>query len=240
MDDNKRRIGIVGYGKLGQFLAHDILQNNKYELAFVWNRNPHGIGDEIPASCVLRDLSKFREYAPDLIVEVAHPIITHKWGEQFLSYCDYMAGSPTAFAVEETEIAMRKSAAINNGNGLYIPRGALPGLEEVIRMKDAGKLAGATITMRKHPSSVKYSGPMEDITSENKTIVLYDGPLRPLCTFAPNNVNTMAVLALSSEIGFDNVHARLIGNTELEHHITEVELLGPDGSGPQYSLSPIH
>ena len=234
----KRRIGIVGYGKLGQFLVQGILERpESYELAFVWNRNPAGIGSEIPAEIRLNDLADFKSRSPDLIVEVAHPIITQKWGQQFLEYCDYMAGSPTAFADLETECSMRATAAISNGHGLYVPRGALPGLDEVLRMKASGKLAAARISMRKHPSSLKYSGPLdyplEQTTTER---VLYDGPLRKLCALAPNNVNTMAVLALSSELGFDQVQAQLVANPSLEHHITELVLLGPDTKGPRYSL----
>ena len=34
----RRRIGIVGYGKVGQFLAVAVLEDPALELAFVWNR----------------------------------------------------------------------------------------------------------------------------------------------------------------------------------------------------------
>jgi predicted dinucleotide-utilizing enzyme len=34
-----KRIGIVGYGKLGQYLANAVLERpEELELAFVWNR----------------------------------------------------------------------------------------------------------------------------------------------------------------------------------------------------------
>ena len=46
----------------------------------------------------------------------------------------------------------------------------------------------------------------------------------------------MAVLAMASELGFDAVEAQLVANPALEHHITEVSLLGPQGEGPRYSL----
>ena len=168
-------------------------------MAFVWNRNPDAIGEMISPDLRLGSLEGFRDYSPDLIVEVAHPAITQTWGTQFLEYGDYMAGSPTAFATLETETAMREAAAIPNGHGLYIPRGALPGLDEVLRMVANKKLGAARISMKKHPSSLKYHGaletPLDEVSSET---VVYDGPLRELCTLAPNNVNTMAVLAMAS------------------------------------------
>ena len=57
-----RRIGIVGYGKLGQYLAHAIVKRDDMELAFVWNRNPKVVlGDPKVAPSLLEDLSKFAE-----------------------------------------------------------------------------------------------------------------------------------------------------------------------------------
>ena len=98
-----RRIGIVGYGKLGQHLCSAILLSDTLELAFVWNRNSKSIGNEIPQDKIITDLGRSTDIPCDLIVEVAHPIISKLWGETFLSHCDYMIGSPTALADYETE-----------------------------------------------------------------------------------------------------------------------------------------
>ena len=232
-----RRIGIVGYGKLGRHLAQVIHETEGVELAFVWNRDPNGIGSEIASDQRLERLEEFERFHPNLVVEVAHPIITWEYGARFLSHCDYLAGSPTAFAKGRIEEQMRTLANQNQGHGLYIPRGALPGLNEVLRMVQSGKLGAAEICMQKHPSSLKYgrtlNPPLQETTDER---TIYDGPLRELCSLAPNNVNTMAVLALASQLGFDQVQAKLVADPSLEHHITSVRLLGHDTGGPRYSL----
>ena len=104
-------------------------------------------------------------------------------------------------------------------------------------MVEGGKLGAASIVMKKHPSSLKFGReldpPLEATESERE---IYRGPLRELCVLAPNNVNTMAVLAMASELGFDTVEAGLVADPTLEHHITEVTLLGPATDGPRYSL----
>jgi len=236
-----RRVGIVGYGKLGQHLCRSILNEpalrDSFQLAFVWNLLPDEIGDEITEELRLADLHDFAQRDPDLVVEVAHPVITWDHGARFLEVADYMTASTTAFAHGDTEARMRAAAAQPNGHGLYIPRGALPGLEEVLRMAATGKLAGATVSMNKHPSSLNFLGelvpPLSETTGPRE---IYKGPLRELCSLAPNNVNTMAALAMASELGFDAIEARLLADPELEHHITEVVLLGPDTGGPRYSL----
>jgi len=47
MATRKTRVGIVGFGDLGQFLAKAILEaptTNDLEIAFVWNRTRERIG----------------------------------------------------------------------------------------------------------------------------------------------------------------------------------------------------
>ena len=94
-------------------------------------------------------------------------------------------------------------------HGVYIPRGALPGLEEVLSLKQSGRLAAAAITMAAS-QSLKYSGPFQWKNPDGIQLY-YQGPLLSLW-ICSNNVNTMAVLALSSGLGMDDVHATLIAN----------------------------
>jgi aspartate dehydrogenase len=229
-----RKIGIVGYGKLGKHLCSAILQSEELELAFVWNRNPSAIENEIPEEKKIQHLEMVTDIPCDLIVEVAHPIISKRWGKIFLEHCDYMIGSPTALSDRETEAEILEK---EHAHGLYIPRGALPGLEEVLSMREADKIHAASITMRKHPKSLKFSGPLSvDPQKIKGEEIYYQGPLRDLCGYAPNNVNTMAVLALSSGLGMDRVHATLIADPRLVHHITEVSLYGAGDTDTRYSL----
>ena len=46
--------------------------------------------------------SQFASKNADLIIEVAHPIITKTHGKTFLQHADYFIGSPTALADPET------------------------------------------------------------------------------------------------------------------------------------------
>ena len=107
----KRRVGVVGYGSLGKYLVKAILTDAKVsarlELAFVWNRTFAKVaGDSsIPEKCKLENLDDFAASKPDLIVEVAHPLITKEYGARFLAVADYMPGSPTALADRACEAA---------------------------------------------------------------------------------------------------------------------------------------
>ena len=91
--------------------------------------------------------------------------------------------------------------------------------------------------MRKHPASLHFSGPLNVPLDEIEgPTEIFRGSVRELCPMAPNNVNTMAVLAMASGLGFDAVEACFVVDPSLDVHITEVELLGPPAS-PRYSLA---
>lgn len=76
---------------------------------------------------------------PDLIVEVAHPVITKSHGALLLSIASVLFGSPTAFADAELEAEVR-AVADSTSNTLWVPAGALWGALDIQKMADRGSL----------------------------------------------------------------------------------------------------
>jgi aspartate dehydrogenase len=238
------RIGIVGYGALGQYLTHFILseegQSAGLELAFVWNRTPQKVLDDPDArvqAALLTDLNDFATKSPTMIVEVAHPSITVDYGTAFISKgADYFCGSPTVFANLSVEESMRQVA--NAGpTSLYLPAGALWGSNDIQKMAARHTLKGLTITMKKAPHHMKVLGSVKEAvekvlaSGEAGEHVVYEGPVRGLCPLAPNNVNTMACAAMAAgpELGFDGTNAKLIVDKDLTAHVVIVQIEGPGG-----------
>lgn len=179
------------------------------------------------------DLLLHPHSSPDVIIEVAHPSITANHGVHFVSVCDYVVGSPTAFADPAVEAALRAAAAASDSAGVYIPSGALWGATDIQKMDRLGSLTALTITMRKHPGSFKLTDP--ELTSRCDSanapgagpVEVYRGPVRALCPKAPNNVNTMAAGSLAAaSLGFDGVVGVVVADASLEAHIVEVEAVG--------------
>lgn len=235
----KRRIGVVGYGNLGKYLVRSILTDpkvsSKVELAFVWNRTFSKIADDtsIPERAKLKDLKNFTGYNADLIVEVAHPLITKTFGAAFLEGADYMPGSPTALADCECELSLRSAAENTNGHGLYLPSGALWGAQDIQKMSQRDGISRLLICMKKDPIALKALGKLKTkcdayISSGHlHEEILFSGNVRELCPLAPNNVNTMACCALAgSTIGFDKTEAKLCVNAKLKAHVVEIEVWG--------------
>eukprot|EP00747_Dinoflagellata_sp_TGD_P181485 gnl/TRDRNA2_/TRDRNA2_35347_c0_seq1.p1 gnl/TRDRNA2_/TRDRNA2_35347_c0~~gnl/TRDRNA2_/TRDRNA2_35347_c0_seq1.p1 ORF type:complete len:287 (-),score=50.87 gnl/TRDRNA2_/TRDRNA2_35347_c0_seq1:67-927(-) len=240
-----RRVGIVGYGAIGQYLTRQILENprckERLQLAFVWNRTGSIVESDttVPPHCKLARLEDFHSKGADLIVEVAHPDISKKYGGDFLRAADYLPSSTTAFADKELETMLLSEAHNPTGHGLYIPRGALWGAEDIQRMADNGSLKALTVTMKKAPHHLKLCEPL--LTRLNSSIaqgnaagetVLFEGSVRELCPLAPNNVNTMAAAALAAHtLGLDGTIGRLVADPSLQKHVVEVEAVGPQKPG---------
>jgi len=138
-----------------------------------------------------------------------------------------------------------REAAAKSKNGVYIPVGALWGAVDIERMAKRGTLFGLKVTMKKHPESLKVVGELAEklkqVAEKEGEQVIYEGPVRPLCELAPNNVNTMACAALAGfNLGFDKTQAALVSDRALNGHVVVVEVAGPDkGNQGKFSVNTV-
>ncbi|KAM6154423.1 aspartate dehydrogenase domain-containing protein [Erethizon dorsatum] len=228
-----RKVGVVGYGRLGQSLVSQLLAQGSelgLELVFVWNRDPARMAGSVPPSLQLHNLAALGERHPDLVVEVAHPKIIHESGAHILRHANLLVGSPSALADQTTEQQLL-DASHRWGHAVFVARGALWGTEDISRLDAAGGLQSLRVTMATHPDGFRLEGPLATAHSSGPRTVLYEGPIRGLCPFAPRNSNTMAAAALAApSLGFDNVIGVLVADISLtDMHVVDVELRGPPG-----------
>ena len=238
---SKTRVGLIGYGNLGQYLAKAIYEDESikklFDLVFVYNRTVSKLS-ELPSDVYkLDDLNRFSETPDvDLIVEVSHPDIIQKYGPQFLSRANLFVGSPTALADEKCYNDLIQAATDANKT-IYIPSGALWGANDIAKMSERNTLGALSVSMSKHPLSLKLELPLSQIVdnyNESATgpIVVYEGCVRDLCPLAPNNVNTMACAAIAgSSLGFGKVQAKLIADKSLEAHVIDIDVQGINNNG---------
>ncbi|XGW13857.1 hypothetical protein V3C99_000277 [Haemonchus contortus] len=226
-----KRVGIIGYGHLGEFLVNELNRLDEFEVVRIWNRTPNAAKNVLPLEEIVDD--QLRDI--DLVVEVAHPAIIREYAAVILANCDLFIGSPTCLADAELYRTIQLMAAAKYRRVL-VPAGAFWGGNDIQKMADQQILKALTITMTKHPSSFKLESPLKELNEAakmetEKATVLYEGPVRGLCPLAPNNVNTMAGGAIAAHnLGFDGVTARLVSDPKMtDWHVVEVEAIGPDG-----------
>lgn len=236
------RIGIIGFGSLGKYIFNAAQDRDDLDVVWVWNRSAEVMND-LPESQRLLNIEDIpNQSLVDLIIEVAHPSITEKFGAFLVKQANYFVGSPTCFANAETEKSVR-DALQGSPNAVYVPAGALWGAGDIQKMANRGTLHSLCITMKKHPDSLKLEGELaeklEKAKKEEGEVVLYDGSVRGLCPLAPNNVNTMAAAALAGfNLGFDQVKAKLVSDTSLTAHVIIIEAAGaPNSNGECFKIS---
>ena len=216
---------------LGEFLSEELRNRKEFKVEKIWNRTEIEKENVLP----LTQITPENLQGLDLVIEVAHPQIIEDYGSLILEHTNLLVGSPTALANETLFNAMKEKLKQFPDRRLFVPAGAFWGGDDIQKMADLGSLKGLTITMIKHPNSLKVLGELEDLCQRakknNTAVVLYDGPVRMLCPLAPNNVNTMAGAAVAAHnLGFDNTRAKLIADPSLTNwHIVEVEVIGPNG-----------
>lgn len=215
------RIGLVGFGFIGAELYRRIAADHDGdEIVFVHGRSRERLAG-LPDALILSDLSKAADRAPDLIVEVAGPAISHRHGEAFLAFADYMPLSLTALA--DAALCDRlTAAAARSGRTLFVAHGALVGLDSLVEWRDMWD--EIMISFRKPPASLGLVGAAAQHES-----LLFDGSVRDIAARYPHNVNAMVACALAT-VGLDRCRARLVADPAIDHLELAVEARGRDGS----------
>jgi predicted dinucleotide-utilizing enzyme len=224
MATNKARIGLIGLGYIGRYVYEQIAARPELglEVAFVYDLAADRLAG-LPAEIVLPDVRAFASRQPDLVVEMAHPAVTRQFGEMFLRETDYMPLSMTAFADEELQQRLLETAR-RRGTCLFIPHGAVVGLENIFEGRDLWE--EVTVVMKKSPRNLDFSAAPQFKPAEiTRATVLYDGPTRPLCPLFPRNVNSHATVALAG-IGFDLTRSVLVADPSLEVSVIELTARG--------------
>jgi len=218
------RIGLIGYGQIGTAVHRKIDEDRQsgMEVVFIHDTVPERLAS-VPDELVLDDIGDFEARKPDLIVEMAHPDVTRKWGTTVLEKTDYMLVSVTALADRELEEKLAQTTR-EYGTRAFIPHGGVVGMDALLENRDVWE--EVSVTMKKPPKNVDCGAVGIDPDSVTKETVLYDGPVRAVCPKFPRNTNTLAAIAYAG-LGFDKTHCQLVVNPEWTTAIVALHAKGP-------------
>lgn len=247
------KIGIAGFGHLGLYIVQNLFKSKPagIELAWIWNRTSEKIAESIAESgieiepgvvdkLVLKDIKNPPKV--DVILEVCHPAVLAENIEAWLGCARAVyVGSPTGFADPEV-LAKSLAAAQRSGSQVFVPAGALWGVQDIQKMGARKSIAALHVTMKKPAASTRLNEPLQskvDAFLADKSpeapasLVVYDGPVGVLCPLAPNNVNTMACAALASgpELGFAGTRGTFVIERNSNAHIIDIEVVGKTQPG---------
>lgn len=121
------------------------------------------------------------------------------------------------------------SAARKNGRKVYVPSGAIAGLDG-IKASAIGKIERVVLTTKKPLDALKDNAYFREKFGGNveEPVVVYEGPAVEACKLFPANINVAATLSLAG-VGTEETVVRVIADPGLKRNVHEIEARGEFG-----------
>lgn len=120
--------------------------------------------------------------------------------------------------------------ASRNGNKVYLPSGAIAGLDCIKAAGVGGGLRRVMLTTRKPPRALAGAPGTQgiDLSSISKPKIVYQGSAREAVKLFPSNVNVAASISLAG-LGFEKTEVKIIADPAIERNVHEVVAEGTFG-----------
>lgn len=207
------RIGVIGVGAIGRYLIQAVRsgQAGDHEVIVVAGTRPRATVEGLPYTTEVRSLPR---YQLDLVVEAASQAAVREHAVPLLEAgLDLMVMSVGALA-DEAFAARLRAVAQQMGRRVYIPSGALGGLDAVKAAALAG-LDEVELVSTKPPAALRgapyfATHPLDWAAITGPTVV-YEGPASEAVGYFPQNVNVAAVLSLAG-VGPQRTRVRVVAD----------------------------
>lgn len=213
------RVGLIGFGGIGQTLARMAADEPGIEIAAILVRRlPDGAGG-LP---FVTDLAGLQASGCDLVAECAgHAALRDYVAALLAGGTDCVIAATGALADPETDAAVRR-AAEQGGSRLSIPAGAVGGIDILAAARPAG-LALVRYRSRKPPRGWRgtQAEQLIDLDALTAPVTFFRGTAREAALAYPQNANVAATIALAG-LGFEATEVELMadpGTTENNHSI---------------------
>ncbi|MBI4397817.1 MAG: DUF108 domain-containing protein [Candidatus Omnitrophica bacterium] len=227
------RVGLVGAGTIGTYLAKFLTRNFKSQVRLA------AIHDAISRPAVrlaasLRPRPKVVDLKTlirqsDFIIEAAHLSIV----KAIVGPALKAGKSVLVMSVGGLFALNLKKLAQNSKGNLYIPSGAIAGVDAFQAARQSGRIHSVTLTTRKPiaglrgaPLLAQKGIELEHIHGET---VLFEGTAEEAVRAFPQNVNVAALLSLAT-LGPEKVKVRVMTSPEFKKNSHEIRLEAASGS----------
>ncbi len=232
----QRKVGIIGCGTIGSQLAlaidtgavgnaslvslFDVVSGNMQALTQRLQVKPRAFAD----------FEEFVRTDCDIIVEAASQDAVRKFAKQVLEAGkDLMLMSVGALA-DKALLAELLKEAQKNGCRLYVPTGAIAGIDAIRAVRHL--LDSVTLTTTKSPKALAGAPFFETskikLDQVKQRTVVYEGAAAEAVRMFPANVNVAAVLGLAG-IGVDRTKVRIVADPAFTTNQHEIEAKGSFG-----------
>ncbi|MGI2329110.1 aspartate dehydrogenase [Planococcus sp. YIM B11945] len=217
-------IGIIGTGNIASYLLeqinHNQLTNGKITAVFGRNREVgKGLSDRFGID-FHTDFQEFLKAPVDIVVEAATVEAAGLYVKDVVASKKDLVVSSIGVFKEIDFLNEVKTLAESAGTRVYLPSGAIGGLDVLQSAKAAGGLKHVQIITRKSPASLGIEADEEK--------VIFEGSAFDAIGKFPKNINVALVLALAG-IGVEKTKVRIIVDPAVERNTHTIEAEGDFG-----------
>ena len=219
----KMRIGLLGCGNIGGILA-EAIDNGEVScsLVAVFDQDiqrARKLADSLDRKPDVADSFEGLLQDTDLVVEAASQEAVKAYGTKTLESGKDLLIMSVGALTDEGLLNDLMQIINKTGRRIYIPSGAIAGLDGIKAAKTKG-IESVELTTRKPPAELG--------TTTDKERTVYDGSAREGIKKFPKNVNVAATLSLAG-IGFDKTKLKIIADPKVNRNAHEIRVRGVFG-----------
>jgi len=234
------KISLIGFGAIGKALFKAIVEGKagNIQLVAILIRRGGKRAEKIATNLGLKEVTVTSDPAVllenpeiELILEAASQKAVKALGERVLKSGKELIIMSVGALVDSDLLNTLKKAAEATGKKIYLPSGAICGLDGV-KSASIAELSEVTLITRKNPKGlegapyiVKNDIKLSEIT---KPTVLFEGPAKEAAEGFPKNVNVAAALSIAG-IGPIRTKVKIIADPTIHRNIHEIVAKGEFG-----------
>lgn len=218
-------IGIIGTGNIATYLLEQVNINkaaNERKITAVFGRNQQA-GRRLSEQFGVdfhTDIHEFLATPIDLVVEAATVEAAALYVKEVVTRQKDLVVSSIGVFKDAAFLNEVKAMAESGGTQIFLPAGAIGGLDVLQSAKAAGGLERVQLTTRKSPGSLGIRADQER--------VIFEGSAYGAVEKFPKNVNVAMTLALAG-IGVEKTKVRIIVDPAVERNTHTIEAEGNFG-----------
>ncbi|WP_221563062.1 aspartate dehydrogenase [Alkalihalobacillus sp. TS-13] len=220
------RIGLIGCGNIGTFLLETINSRRAFpecSIGAVFEGRSKDLSPlaETYGVEIYQDFPAFLNSGIDLVIEAATVQVVEEYGPTIVGNGkDFLIVSVGALG-DSALYDRLKTLCEKHGAKVFIPSGAIGGLDILKAANSINQLDSVSITTRKSPKSLG-----EETLTEEK--VIFKGSASEAIKCFPKNTNVSIVLSLAG-LGGQETEVQIIADPKVEKNIHLIEAMGAFG-----------
>lgn len=221
---NNMKIGLIGYGNIGSFLVEALQEREDIRVTHVLTSRTDQVETLARKGIeVVHNIERFVQQPFDYVVETSTIETIEQYGEAVIRAGKSLILSSIGVLGKREVRESFETLARQYGTALFIPSGAIGGLDAIQSAQALNELKSVQLTTRKPPSALPKRA-----TSLTEVEVIFEGSAEEAIAQFPRNMNVAIALSLAG-VGTERTKVRVLADPYAEKNTHTIEADGTFG-----------